>query len=89
MTEAKFKRMTVACTVGAVLLAVILLGVMIFQLISISVERGKIAELDAAIVEYKRLIATGEDELAARSEYTWIVNRARELGYSFDGDKII
>jgi len=88
MTEEKLKRVTVATTVGAVLLAIVLLFVLVFQLISIKVEKDKLAELDAAIVEYKRLIDEGTEELDARSEYWWIVKRARELGYRFDGDKI-
>ncbi len=70
------------------LLLVVLLGVLIFQFVSIGVEKSKKAELEKSIAEYKRLIDGGEEELAARSEYWWIVKRARELGYRFDGDKI-
>ena len=88
MNEGKLKRVIIATTVGAVLLLVILIAVMIFQLISISVQKRKEAELNEQIAIYKELKETNENALEERSTYWWIVQRARELGYYFDGEKI-
>ena len=82
VSEDKKKRLTVAITVGAVLLLVILLLVMVYQIIAISFEKKKNRELREAIAEYNRMIDEGEDIYAARSERWWIELRARELGYS-------
>lgn len=89
MDETKTKKLIISATVGAVLLLVILLAVMVYQLISIKVLKDKESELDAAIAEYERLIEEGGDTLEARSARWWIELRARELGYVFDGDKIL
>ena len=62
---------------------------MCYQLIAIGVETNRKAELDRAIVEYKQLVAEGDDLFAERTSYQWIVQRARQLGYSFNGDKLI
>ena len=88
-TEKKFKNLIVAGTVGAVLLLVILLSVMIFQIISISVEKKKLNELEEQIAIYKELIEDGENTVEARTSRWWIIERARELGYVFDGDKLL
>lgn len=88
MKEEKAKRLIVAGTVGAVLLLLILVLVMVYQLISIGVKKQKEAELDAKIAEYKRLIEEEGETEEAVSSYWWIVQRSKELGYVFDGDKI-
>ena len=88
MNEGKLKKVIVASTVGAVLLLVILIAVMIFQLISINVHKRNDAALDEQIGIYKELKETNEDALKERSTYWWIVQRARELGYYFDGEKL-
>lgn len=87
MTESKIKRLIVAATVGAVLLIVILLTIMVYQLISASIEKKRIDEIDAKIVEYRALIEEGEETKEARSMRWWIEREARELGYVYDGDK--
>lgn len=89
MTEKKAKNLIVAGTIGAILLIVILLSVMLFQLISISVEKKELAELEEQISIYKELVANGEDTVEARTSRWWIIERARELGYVFDGDKLL
>ena len=66
----------------------VLVMVMIYQLISISVKRNKINELEARIAEYNRLIESGEDTIKVRSEARWIEREARELGYIFKDDII-
>lgn len=82
ISDEKAKRLTVALTIGAVLLLAILLIVMIYQIIAISFEKKKNRELRDAIAEYNRMIDEGEDIYLARSERWWIELRARELGYS-------
>ncbi len=88
MTEEKFKKTVVAVTVGAVLLVIVLVTVMIYQLIAINVADRRLDELNAEIEKYKLLRDDEEKIIEARSSYWWIVQRARELGYVFDGDKI-
>lgn len=60
---------------------------MVYQLISASVEKKRIDELDAKILEYRALIEEGEETKEARSMRWWIEREARELGYVYDGDK--
>ena len=88
MTEEKRKRLVVASTIGAVILMVILVFVAVFQLVSIGNQKRQINELNDRIAEYKVLIEDETKVKEARSSYWWIVGRARELGYCFDGDKI-
>ncbi len=80
MTEEKAKRLIISTTVGAILLLFVLISVMVYQLIAIRVENNKKVELENKIIEYNRLIESGEDTLEARSTKAWIVMRARELG---------
>ena len=86
MEESKFKKLVVAGTVGAVLLAVILLFVMVYQLVSIGLKQKQLDEYNAAIARYEQLIKDGEDTLEARSTKAWIACRARELGYIYKDD---
>lgn len=58
MTETKAKRLIVAGTVGAVLLAVILLSVMVYQLISISVYNKRIETYNQKSPNMKGLLKT-------------------------------
>lgn len=81
MTEAKFKRVIVAMTVGAVLLLAVLVMVMIFQLISIKVHNDEIAVLEQKIAYYTELNESGERTLEERQLERWIKIRAQELGY--------
>ena len=81
MTEKKFKRIIVATTVGAVLLMAILVMVMVYQLISIKVQKDKITLLENKIAYYQQLNETGERVLEQRQLEKWIKIRAQELGY--------
>lgn len=85
MTETKAKRLIVACTVGAVLLAVILLSVMVYQLISISVYNKRIETYNQKIAEYERLIEDGEQTKEVYSLRWWIEREARRLGLVYEG----
>ena len=72
---------------GAILLAVILLSVLIWQIASILVKNAKYDELVAKVEEYNTLIKEGRDEIELKEKEEWIVIRARELGYTFGDDK--
>lgn len=67
-------------------MVVILLSIMVYQLISIGVRRKEIAELEAQIAVYDRLIEEGTDENEIRQQRWWIERRARELGYTLSSD---
>ena len=86
MNENKFKKLVVSSTIGAVLLLFILLVVMVYQLIAISVEQKNIAHLEAEIVRLTELKENGEDVYEIRQLEDWVVRRAYELGYVFEGD---
>lgn len=86
MTESKFKKLVVALTVGAILLLFLLCSFLVYQLVYINSEKRKSEELEAKIKEYTMLIERGEDTIETRSMRWWIERRARELGYTFDGD---
>lgn len=61
---------------------------MVYQMVAISVKNRDLDELQDKIAYYQQLKAAGEDEIAIKETYDWIVERARELGYRFDGDKL-
>jgi Na+/melibiose symporter-like transporter len=86
MTENKLKRIIVASTVGAVLLMLILLSIMIYQLISIKVQKDIADELDRQYKTYQQLIKEGEETIEARSMREWIEREARKLGLSYEFD---
>ncbi len=86
MNENKFKRLVAAATATGVILLVLLISVLIFQLISISIENAKWKELNAAIAKYEQLIEEGGDLIEIRQTRWWIEQRARELGYRYEDD---
>lgn len=86
MTESKAKRLIVAGTVGAVLLAVILLAVLAYQLLTISTYNKRIAKLEENIARYEALITEAEDTKEVVSLRWWIEREARELGYVYEGE---
>ena len=88
MTESKVKRMIVALTVGAVFLLVTLLSIMVYQMISIKVEKERIDYLKQKTAEYILLKEQGEETIEQRTMREWIEREARKLGYrySFDGE---
>ena len=88
MTNGKFKRIVIASTAGAVLLLVILIFILVFQLTKIGIEQRRYNELVEQVELYKQLNKDGERTIEARTSYWWIVQRAREMGYIFDGDHV-
>ena len=86
MSEEKTKRLIVASTVGAVILAFVLVVVMCYQLIAIGVYNNKIAQINAQIAECDRLIELGVNVKEEMAEREWLITEARKLGYIFPGD---
>lgn len=78
-----------AYIVGAVLLLLILLAILVYQIIAMPAKRSEYDELIDKVEYYKELKENGEDEIKIKETYEWIVERARELGYRFEDDKII
>ena len=58
---------------------------MLYQLISINLERKALSELNSEIARYEQLIQEGQDTFETRSMRWWIERRALELGYQYDG----
>lgn len=78
-----------AYIVGAVLLALILLAIMVYQIVAICVKNAKYDELVERVEYYRQLKAENENEIEIKETYEWIVERAKELGYRFEDDKIL
>ena len=83
MTEEKAKKVIVATTVGAILLLFILISIMVYQMISIKVEKNRIKYLENQILKYEALIDSGEETIEIRKMKEWIEREARKLGYSY------
>jgi hypothetical protein len=59
---------------------------MIYQLISIKVQKDIADELDRQYKTYQQLIKEGEETIEARSMREWIEREARKLGLSYEFD---
>lgn len=86
MEKEKYSRTINALKFGAVLLLVILLGILIYQLVSLKIYKNDVNELKDKIAYYNTLTETERETIEARSTLEWIEQRARELGLSLDGD---
>ena len=80
ISEEKAKRLIVACTVGAVLLVLILLVVMVYQLISIGVQNSRIKYYEEQIAIYNQMIDDGASDKEIYQQEWWIRREALELG---------
>ena len=85
--DAKFKRIVVALTVGAVVLLSLLIILMCYQMIKIGVERRRKADFNAKITELTEQLKNGEDELAYLRTKDAIERLAREYNYQYVGDQ--
>jgi hypothetical protein len=57
---------------------------MVYQLISIKVQKDKEEYLERKIAEYEALIEEGELIMEERSTEEWLVRAARHLGYVYE-----
>ena len=86
MQEEKFKKIVIGGTVAAVLLLAILLIFLVYQLIAISVQRNREAELREQLQACLEYIETAESDLEIYRGRLWLETIARELGMRGHGD---
>lgn len=86
MQEEKFKKIVIGGTVAAVLLLAVLLIFLIYQLIAITVQRNREAELTAQLEACLEYIETAESDLEIYRGRLWLETIARELGMRGFGD---
>lgn len=87
MPESKQKKIIMAATVTAVLLASILLVVMVYQLISMSVLKAKREKLRKEIAELSARIENLDESIEKYQDLAMLEKLARELGMYYEGDK--
>ncbi len=87
MNELKKNKIIVASTVGAVLLVLILTFILTFQIVSIVIAKNQLKEYKLAEQEYLETIEQAELTLNERQGETWVVMRAKELGYKLPGSR--
>ena len=87
MNEAKKNRIIVASTVGAVLLVLILVFILTYQLIAIAIAKNVNEEYKLAEQKYIKNINEAELTIDQRNGRTWVVCRAKELGYILPDSK--
>jgi cell division protein FtsL len=85
--EEKLKKIVTAITATGVLLAVILVSVIIYQLISLSLLKNKKDELTERMEYYNTVIETTQNEIEKNSAYWYIEQKAREYGMIYENDK--
>lgn len=81
MTKERMKRTIVASVVAATLLVVCLLGVIIYQIVSISVTNRRIERTNAEIAELQEKIDQGNFDLDYYLSALGKEELARRLGY--------
>ncbi len=64
MTQDKLRRIITACVVGATTLLVFLLGVLIYQWITLGVLNNRIAAIEEETKQLEEVIARGEEDAA-------------------------
>lgn len=79
MKDEKTKKIIVGVTAAAVVLAAILLVYWIYQLIAVSVRRGKIEQLEQQIAYYENAGDNLEDDLDIYTSNVWLERAARQL----------
>ncbi len=79
MKDEKTKKIIVGVTAAAVVLAAILLVYWIYQLIAVSVRRGKIEQLEQQIAYYENAAENSQDELDIYTSDVWLERAARQL----------
>ena len=86
LTEEKAKKLVVAGTVGAVLLAAILVMLLIYQVSSMISYKARIDHYNEQIAYYEQLIEKGESEKETFMLRKWIEREARSLGLVYEDD---
>lgn len=79
MKDEKTKKIIVGVTAAAVVLAAILLVYWIYQMIAVSVRRGKIEQLEQQIAYYESAADNSQNELDIYTSDVWLERAARQL----------
>mgnify|MGYP002524010132 FL=1 len=83
MEEGRLKKLVAAGTATGVIVLFILIGVMVYQLVSMGTKKREAERLQAEITELKKDIAAGEDEIDTWLKKWKIEERARQKGYIY------
>lgn len=86
MSEGKLKKLVTAVVIAGTILVVFLLGVILYQFVSMGVKQGKIDSMNAQISEYEQLIAQLDEDLDAYTREEILEKLAREYGYIYPDD---
>ena len=83
MEEGRLKKLVAAATATGVIVLFVLIGVMVYQLVSMATKKREAERLQEEITELKKDIATGEDEIDTCHKKWKIEERARQKGYIY------
>ena len=83
MEEGRLKKLVAAATATGVIVLFVLIGVMVYQLVSMATKKREAERLQEEITELKKDIATGEDEIDPWLKKWKIEERARQKGYIY------
>ena len=83
MEEGRLKKLVAAATATGVIVLFVLIGVMVYQLVSMATKKREAERLQEEITELKKDIATGEDEIDTWLKKWNIEERARQKGYIY------
>ena len=81
----RLRRRITAVVVAATLLIVTLLGVIVYQIVTITVKNNRIKKLEADIARYEKIIADGELDLEYYESQEGLENAARKYGAKKQG----
>ncbi|MBR7099716.1 MAG: hypothetical protein IKC91_01005 [Clostridia bacterium] len=89
MTEEKLKRTIIGMAIAGTLVIVLLLGVLIYQFVSMGIKNWQLNSLQTQIAEYEQKIETLGEQLAIYGTDKEKENLAREHGYVYPDDKTV
>lgn len=85
MTEEKRNRLIAAITVNVVILIVVLAVVCIYQIVELSTLNNLKKNMQTQIEYYQQGIDKAENELEHYKTDEWLIDKAYEYGWSFNG----
>ena len=83
MEEGRLKKLVAAATATGVIVLFVLIGVMVYQLVSMATKKREAERLQEEITELKKDIATGEDDIDTWLKQWKIEERVRQKGYIY------
>ena len=85
MTEQKRNRLIAAITVNIVILIVVLAVVCIYQIVQLVTLNNMKKDIQSKIEYYQEGIDKAENELDYYQTDEWLINKAYEYGWSYNG----